>query len=86
MAVGGAYTSVKNCLFVFGDKGGLVNAKLFWISKLGDLGASSLRDNHDSWNARHVDKLFPGRRWILVFITGVREGKILEHPQSLSGP
>lgn len=80
MLVGSAYTSIKNCLFVFGDKGGLVNAKPFWISELGDLGASPLRGSHDRWDARCVDKLFPGRRWTLVFITGVRGKKSTEVP------
>lgn len=75
MAAGSTYTSVKNCLFVFGGKGGLVNAKPFWHSELGNLETSPLGGSNKSWDARCMDKLFPGRKWIPVFITGVSEGK-----------
>lgn len=52
-----------------------MNAKPFLFSELGDLEASPLGGSNKSWDVRCVDKLFPGRRWIFVFITGVSEGK-----------
>lgn len=42
MAAGNTYTSVKNCLFGFGGKGGLENAKSFRLSELGNLGVRPL--------------------------------------------
>ena len=72
---GSAHTSVGNCLLVFCGEWGLVSAKPFWPSKLGDLGASPLSGSHKSWGARCTDKLLPGRSWTLTFIIGVSEGR-----------
>lgn len=57
-----------------------MNAKPFWFSKLGDLGASPLNGSHKSWGARCTDELLSERSWTLTFITGERERKVLTSP------
>ena len=36
---------------------------LHWLSELGGFGAHSLDGSCESWGAKCVDKLLPGRRW-----------------------
>lgn len=50
-----------------------MHAKPYQLPELSGLRSSSLDSRCNSWGARCIDKLLPGRSWRLGFTTGVNQ-------------